>query len=94
MTCDRSPAPGRQPGWYVVTAQGVILSGPHTRRETADIAFDDTVTALRHELERSRKPEDFVAVQLAAVTVAYGVQVGAWNGFQRREEPGGCADDR
>ena len=79
MTFDRSPAPGRQPGWYVVTAQGVIMSGPHTRRETADIAFDNTVTALRHELERAHKPQDFVAVHSPCYATSSDLRAGVVN---------------
>jgi hypothetical protein len=87
MTADPSRAPDRSPAWFVVTAQGVILAGPFDREETAGIAYDDVVTRLRHDLERSRQPVDFIVTQVAAVCVRHGLTVGAWNSFEPVDPP-------
>lgn len=87
MTADPSRAPSRSPAWFVVTAQGVILAGPFEREETAGAAYDDVVTRLCHDLERTRQPVDFIATQVAAVCVRYGTTVGAWNGFEPMDPP-------
>lgn len=87
MTADPSRAPDRPAAWHVVTAQGVILAGPFARRETAEVAYDDTVTAMRREMERTRRPEAEIVTQVAAVIVAYGSAAGAWGGFEKVEEP-------
>ena len=87
MTADPSRAPDRSQAWFVVTAQGVILAGPFECEETAGIAYDDVVTRLRHELERTRQPVDFVITQVAAVCVRYGLTVGAWNAFEAVDPP-------
>lgn len=87
MTADPSRAPDRSPAWFVVTAQGVILAGPFEREETAGVAYDDVVTRLRHDLERTRQTVDFVATQVAAVCVRYGTTVGARNGFEALDPP-------
>jgi hypothetical protein len=82
MTADPSLTSRREPGWYVVTDQGVVLSVRFGDEAAALHARELVVTELRRDLRRSGKPGQFIAQRVRAILVSHGVLVGAWNGFQ------------
>ena len=81
MFADPSVVTSREPGWFVVTDQGVVLSARFSERAAALDAREAVVTELRRDLQRARKPGRFIAERVRAVQVRYGVLVGAWNSF-------------
>lgn len=89
VSADPSIVAGREPGWFVVTDQGVVLSIRFIDRAAALAAREDIVAALRQDLQRAGRPGRFIAERVRAVLVRYGELVGAWNGFGPLPEPGG-----
>ena len=89
MSADPSVAVGREPGWFVVTDQGVVLSVRYTEHANARAARETVVDGLRRELQREGRPGRFIAERVQAVLVRHGVLVGAWNGFRPLPEPTG-----
>ena len=82
MSADPSVVAGpREPGWFVVTDQGVVLSVRFAERAEALIAWQAVIDGLRRELQRAGRPARFVTERVQAVQVRYGRLVGAWNGF-------------
>jgi hypothetical protein len=82
VSADPSVVSGREPGWFVVTDQGVVLSVRFAERADALAALEAVIARLWRELAREGRPHRFIAERVRAVQVRYGVLVGAWNGFQ------------
>jgi hypothetical protein len=87
VSADPSVFVGREPGWFVVTDQGVVLSARFGQKPEAMAAHAAVVAGLRRELAREGRPGRFIAERVRAVLVRYGVLVGAWNGFRPLPEP-------
>lgn len=87
MSADPTAVLGRKPGWFVVTDQGVILSARFDHQPYALTAHAAVVAGLRRELARDGRPGRFIAERVRAVQVRYGLEVGAWNGFQPLPRP-------
>jgi hypothetical protein len=87
VSADPSIFLSREPGWFVVTDQGVVLSARLIDRAAALTARGAIVASLRQDLQRAGRPGQFIAERVRAVQVHYGVLVGAWNGFNPMPPP-------